>query len=452
VNPLDVAEILAGRPNRGPRPQALGERTNPGYRITALAGSGAAEIFLYDVIDDWFGVSAEQFIAELNALDASSVDVHINSPGGMVHEALAIYQSLRNHKAHITTYVDGLAASAASFIAMAGDKRIIAPHAEVMIHDAGCVAFGNAADLAGVAERLTQVSENMAALYASRAGGDKADWRAAMSAETWYSAAEAVKAGLMHEVQADAPKAKPDSAAPSAGWDLSIYAYAGRAHAPAPRITTPTASLAAAAGPLIHTPETPAAEPVTIPEPNEEDPVSTITTDLRSRLGLPDDADDATILAALDALKATAEATPTTPADSADDAEDVPADEPTTPVTVGQPAAVDPALAEMRAQIERLSAEVARTRANEAAATRASVIEAALAAGKIAPAERADWARRYDQAPAVITDILNSIAPGTAVPVTATGTVGAAEATAVDDDFDRIMAAICDPNREQVAL
>jgi len=195
------------------------------YRIEN-SGNGPAEIYIYDEIG-YVGVSAQDFVKDLNAIKASEITLHLDTPGGDVYDGINIYNAIRDHKAHITVIVDSMAASAGSFIAQAGDTRIMNRNSEMMIHDGHTVAIGNSKDLASTAERLGKVSDNIASIYAERAGGTAAQWREAMAAETWYSAEEAVDAGLADEVVGKDAKASND-------FDLSIFSYAGREHAPAP--------------------------------------------------------------------------------------------------------------------------------------------------------------------------------------------------------------------------
>lgn len=203
------------------------------YRITNSADGGAAEIAVYDEIG-YFGVTASDFVREIAALDVERLDVRLNTPGGDVFDGVAIYNALRNHPATVTTYVDGLAASIGSVILQAGDRRVAAKASQSMIHDGHGVVIGNAADMRQTADLLDQVSNMIAGVYAERAGGSVEDWRALMLAETWYDADEAKAAGLVDEV---ASTSKADNS-----WDLSIFAYPGRAQAPSPAV--PTASTA----------------------------------------------------------------------------------------------------------------------------------------------------------------------------------------------------------------
>src|SRR5699024_6271935 len=127
----------------------------PGARASALqpvVDDGVATMRLYDPIDSWggdWGVSAKEFADALGALpaDTSEIRLHINSPGGMVYEAIAILNQLRSHKARVVAVVDGLAASAASFIAAGADEVIMGRNTEMMVHDAWNFCIGNAADM-----------------------------------------------------------------------------------------------------------------------------------------------------------------------------------------------------------------------------------------------------------------------------------------------------------------
>lgn len=187
------------------------------YRFTNLANT-KAEIYVYDCIGE-YGVTAQDFVGELRASNASEIDLHINSEGGQVFDGLAIYESIKQHPATVTAYVDGLAASAASFIVQAADRRVMAKNAQMMIHDAHGLSIGNAADMREMADLLDKFSDNLAEIYAERAGGTRAQWRKAMRGAgaaadgTWYNAQEAVKAGLADDIAGTPAKetASPDN-------------------------------------------------------------------------------------------------------------------------------------------------------------------------------------------------------------------------------------------------
>jgi ATP-dependent protease ClpP protease subunit len=176
---------------------AVPERTTPCFRMT-VAGS-AAKLYVYDVIGGW-DLDAGEFVQQVHALDVDTIDLHINSPGGLVYDAVAMYEALEQSPAAVHAHVDGMAASAASFLAMAGDQVDIARGGRMMIHDAQVIAWGSPADLREAADLGDAVSNDIAGYYAARAGGKPADWRAAMTATTFYSASEAVDAGLADRV------------------------------------------------------------------------------------------------------------------------------------------------------------------------------------------------------------------------------------------------------------
>lgn len=197
------------------------------YRIANLA-SGPARVDIYDEIgggDPWFGggVSAADFVAELAAIDGD-LEVHINSPGGNVFDGLAIYNAIAQRPGNVTTVIDGLAASAASFIAQAGKTRVVAPGAMVMIHGAQGLCVGNEADMRETADLLAKASGNIAGIYAAHSGRPAGDWLAAMDTETWYTAQEAIDAGLADEL-AERPAAR-DATQNAAAWARELRAQA----------------------------------------------------------------------------------------------------------------------------------------------------------------------------------------------------------------------------------
>ncbi|MDQ7910250.1 Clp protease ClpP [Phytohabitans sp. ZYX-F-186] len=173
------------------------------YRITNAAKKNEpVEVFIYDRIGGW-GVSARDFVMELRGVKAQKIMLHINSPGGEVFDGVAIHAALVNHPAHVVAIVDGLAASAASFIAMAGDEIEVEKAGRLMIHDASGGCLGNAKDMREMADLLDSLSQTIAEIYADRAGGTVEEWREAMLAETWFTAAEAVEKGLADRVAGD---------------------------------------------------------------------------------------------------------------------------------------------------------------------------------------------------------------------------------------------------------
>lgn len=169
-----------------------------GYTIRN-ATDDEAVIRIYDEI--WMlGVNAEGFVRDLEEVTASKIRVEINSPGGDVWDGIAIYNALRTHPAHITTRVDGIAASIASVIAQAGDHRIMLGASQMMIHNAWGVTIGDSQDHGDMQALLEQQDDIIAGIYANRSGGDKDHFRQLMNAETWLSDARAIEEGLADEL------------------------------------------------------------------------------------------------------------------------------------------------------------------------------------------------------------------------------------------------------------
>ena len=198
------------------------------------------DLFIYGEIG--YEVSANDLVVQLAALEAKTLNVRINSPGGDVFDGVAIYNALVNHPAVVNTQIDSLAASAASFIALAGETVTISEFGQMMIHDPYTIGIGNAADLRETADLLDRQGDNIAAIYAKKAGGATAGWRDAMRVETWYSAQEAVDAGLADAVYQGRQAGDDGTGSPeaiAAKWDLSVFAHAGREDAPDPFIPEP---------------------------------------------------------------------------------------------------------------------------------------------------------------------------------------------------------------------
>lgn len=220
---------------RAARVQKHSDTTDTFYRITNATGD-VATLDINDEIGFW-GVSAADFSRDLDDITAPSVTVRINSPGGDVFDGIAILNHLRAHAATVNTVVFGLAASAASIIAQAGDTVTMMPGSQMMIHDASGMCFGNEAETRAHADLLGKISDNLASVYASKASGTAAEWREVMKGEQWYTADEAVEAGLADEVAPLAKKQKADEpeAAVENRWNLSFYNFDGRDSAPAPK-------------------------------------------------------------------------------------------------------------------------------------------------------------------------------------------------------------------------
>ncbi len=204
------------------------------YKANAKRGEFRAQantLFVYDVIvgsdadAEWFGgVSPEAFTRALRAM-TGPVSVRINSPGGDVFAGRAMAQAMREYPGEITAHVDGVAASAASLLAVTPARCIMAPGSMLMIHQAWTIGLGNAGDFRQTADLLAKIDVTIADDYAAKSGRTAQEFAALMAAETWFTPAEAIAMGLADEIAAD-PRAAAPEAGVEARWDLSAYSHA----------------------------------------------------------------------------------------------------------------------------------------------------------------------------------------------------------------------------------
>jgi ATP-dependent protease ClpP protease subunit len=351
------------------------------WEIKAAAG-GQATIRIYgDIGESWWGdsVSAKSFSDELEELgNLSSIRLHLNSPGGDAFDGVAIMNVLRDHSADVTVVVDGLAASAASIIAMAGDTVIMGRGSQMMIHDAASYGFGNAAELRKAAQVLDSISDSMASVYAERAGGTAAEWREVMAEETWYGAEEAVEAGLADEIRKAAVD-EPDDVSKAAASALhrsrfaARFRYQGRAAAPAPR--RPVADRRRA-------------------DTQEGSRKVEFTTDQLTtlrELGLPADQDPETFVAAV--------------------AEALNEQTQTPPVSAQLPDGVRTIDADVLAQLQADAAQGRAAREEQVSARRVAKVDAAIRAGKLPPAARDRWLTNLAADEETFTATLDGLQP-----------------------------------------
>ena len=168
------------------------------YMIRAR-GTGT-EVLIYDEIGA-YGVTAKGFLAEFGALPAdAAIDLRLNSPGGSVFDAVAIYNALKRHAGEITVWIDGIAASAASYIAMAGDTIVMPENAFLMIHDPSGLVMGTAEDMRSTAEALDKVKGSLIQGYAAKSGKPDDEIANLMAAETWLDAKDALDLGFIDRV------------------------------------------------------------------------------------------------------------------------------------------------------------------------------------------------------------------------------------------------------------
>ncbi|MCN7823459.1 Clp protease ClpP [Escherichia coli] len=160
-----------------------------------------AELLIYGYIGEFDEVSSSDIVNKLKDISSNTISVKINSYGGSVFTAQAILSSLKRHKANITVYIDGIAASAATIIAMAGDKIIIPSNAMMMIHNPWTFAAGDADELRDIAEMMDKIRNSILSAYKEKTGLSEDKLIELMDQETWLNAEEAVELGFADEVE-----------------------------------------------------------------------------------------------------------------------------------------------------------------------------------------------------------------------------------------------------------
>lgn len=200
---------------------------------TIRARASGTEVLIYEEIGA-YGVSAKGFLAELGALpDDAAIDLRLNSPGGSVFDAVAIYNALKRHAGDITVWIDGIAASAASYIAMAGDTIVMPENAFLMIHDPSGLVMGTAEDMRSTAEALDKVKGSLIQGYAAKSGKSDDEIAALMAAETWLDAKDALDFGFIDRIAAPVKLAASFDVARFRNAPLEVVEAASEAEEPA---------------------------------------------------------------------------------------------------------------------------------------------------------------------------------------------------------------------------
>jgi ATP-dependent protease ClpP protease subunit len=223
------------------------------------AGKTVAELRIYDDIGFW-GTTAKAFVNELDAVakDADEVLVAVNSGGGDVFDGFAIYNALRRYSGKVTARVDGIAASAASLVAMAGDTIVMPENAMMMIHNAWTIAAGDAAALRKTAELLDKTRDGIVAAYRHKSGLSDDEIVGMMDSETWMTAAEAKELGFADQIEAPVKlQASMRTGELLARFEHTPEALLKALEAPPaepPKAAAPVAPAAPAAAPVATTP------------------------------------------------------------------------------------------------------------------------------------------------------------------------------------------------------
>jgi len=204
------------------------------YEIRGAA-KDEAEILLYDVIGGFFGIDAGKFTKDLKGIKAKTIHLRINSPGGDFFAARAIATAIADHPATVIAHVDGLSASAASFLMLSADRIVASEGSFVMVHNPWSLTIGDANDHTAAADLLGKIQSSMADSYAKRTGKSTEVVQAWMDAETWFGAEGAMEAGLVDEIHETIPTA---ASASVRDWNLAAYRNAPVALTPAPAAET----------------------------------------------------------------------------------------------------------------------------------------------------------------------------------------------------------------------
>jgi ATP-dependent protease ClpP protease subunit len=364
-------------------------------------GAMVATIRMYGPIDSWggwWGISAADVLAVVDALPDSveQIILRINSPGGEIFEATSILNSFRAHKATVTAVVDGLAASAASFIAAGCDETVMSPGSQMMIHSPLTFTYGQAKDLRKTADILDNLERSIIDIYQEKAG--EKDWKSLLDAETWMTPAEAVALGLADRVGV-VQDAGPTESVGGEDELVVIQVEPEADDRVSARVTRMTGAAAAA---LVHKLPS-SSEPG---EPNQKEKLNmsdTIKAGLRERLGVTDaDATDESLLTALD-QRLTAN-----PAPTAIVAPPIPAG-----AIVMDAAAVE----ELRAN----AAAGVAAREQQINDRRDAVVAKALNEGRITAESKDSWRAQLDKDEQGITDLLEKFPKNSAMPVAELG-------------------------------
>lgn len=365
--------------------------------VTAPVAEGSdatvATIRMYGPIDSWggwWGISTEDVAHVLDALPETvqQIILRINSPGGEVWEAMAILNMLGAHRARVTAVVDGIAASAASFIAASCDETVMSRGSQMMIHSPSAIVWGNAVDMRKGAAFLDTLEASMIEVYTDKAG--EKDWASLLADETWLTATQTVELGLADRVDtvSDAGTATTVGDDPTEEDDGTMLVIV--TDEPDDAVTDRIRAAAASA-------RATAPQPPSSSEPG---------TPIRKETVVTNDAPTA----AVDERLGTPEPEVTAPAAAATAAQ------PINPVA-GLPEGLVAIDANMLAELRSNALAGAEARAEQDRTRRDGIIASAISDGRLAPTSRDHFRKMLDTDEAGTTAALASLQPNTALPV-----------------------------------
>lgn len=199
-----------------------------GLALRCEAKDDGTHVYIYDVIDSMWGASASGLVSALSSAGEQTVHMHINSPGGDVFEARAMAAAISTHPGKVVAHIDGVAASAATYLALAASEVRMTDGGLFMIHNSWTLAMGDRTELRSTADLLEKIDGTIAASYAAKTSADAEQITAWMDAETWFTAQEALDAKFIDAIDTNTQAGK------QAKWNLSAYANAPALKEPAP--------------------------------------------------------------------------------------------------------------------------------------------------------------------------------------------------------------------------
>jgi ATP-dependent protease ClpP protease subunit len=225
-------------------------RTDARPPIRAQATEEGVAIYVYDVIDPYWGASATALIEQLTAAAGKLVELHINSPGGDVFEARAMAAAIAGYDGPVEACIDGVCASAATYLALAAKSTCMVEGALLMVHNSWTIAYGDKTALRSTADLVEKIDGTIAATYMKKTGATLAQVQAWMDAETWFTCQEALDAHFIDAIEPNTQQGDMAEDAQQNRWNLSAYANAPKPQpraAPAPDPAALAAELAAKA-------------------------------------------------------------------------------------------------------------------------------------------------------------------------------------------------------------
>ena len=199
-SPMSARDLFAKAEREAKARQIDGKPVQLSPRPVFDAATDEATVYVHDVIGGWFGLDPSQWVQDFNSIAAKTIHLRINSPGGSVFDAEAMRTAIRQHSAHVVAHIDGLAASAATGLALAANEVEMSDGAMFMIHNAWGLTAGNAAEMRKYADILDKADASIVATYVNKTGASEEQVSGWMNAETWFTASEALTNGFVDRI------------------------------------------------------------------------------------------------------------------------------------------------------------------------------------------------------------------------------------------------------------